>query len=142
MWGATDMKALNEIKQTAVGAAVLADWLGDGLHLVAQEKADRRALSCLTGNDGAGCPHLSHPGWWDSAKGSVASAIKKQLEAKAGLKLETDLDRNVPRMCSVCGCCAPLKAWAPIKHIAAHTPEDLVKKFPPHCWIRQEIENL
>jgi hypothetical protein len=135
------MKALDEIKNTATGAAVLADWLGDGLHPVTQEQADRRAVSCLSGNDGAECPHLSHPNWWDSAKGSVAFAIKEQLEAKAGLKLETKLDEH-PRMCSRCGCCMPVKAWTPIKHIASHMTDDAVKSHPPFCWIRQEIENL
>lgn len=135
------MKALDELKQTAVGAAVLSDWLGDGLHPVAQEQADRRALSCLTGNDGRECPHLAHPGWLDTAKGAVAFAIKEQLAAKAGLKLSTALDAT-PRLCNVCGCYTPLKAWTPIKHIADNTEESMVKKFPPHCWVRQEIENL
>lgn len=135
------MKAFDDLKNTANGAAILADWLGDGGHPITQEQADRRSLSCLAGDDGKECPHLTHPRWWDSAKGAVAFAIKEQLEAKAGLKLTTKLDEH-PRLCNVCGCCMPLKAWVPIEHIAAHTPEDLVKKFPPYCRIRQEIENL
>lgn len=134
------MNLINELKNDANGAAVLADWLGNGGTPVCQDTADRRARACLEGSGGE-CPRLTHPRWWESAKGAVAFAIKEQLEAKSGLKLETKLDAN-PRLCNVCGCCASLKAWVPIAHIASHTPDDLVNKFPPHCWIRQEIENL
>lgn len=132
------MSVTNEI---LTGVATIKDWLGDGGAPVTQAQADQRAETCLRGNDGKECPHLTHPRWWEKTKGGIAFAIKEQLEAKSDMKLVTELDQ-VPRLCNVCGCCMPLKAWVPIEHIAAHTPEDLVKKFPPYCRIRQEIENL
>lgn len=141
MWGENHMSLIDEIRNDVTGAAVLADWLGDGLNPVDQKVADARAAVCLTGNGGGECPHLKSPNWWDNQKGNIAFAIKEQLEAKSKMKLATELDAT-PRMCSICGCCMPLKAWVPIKHVAAHTSEDLVKKFVPWCWQRIEIENL
>jgi hypothetical protein len=135
------MSFLDELKHDANGLAVLADWLGDGLTPVPQALADERANACLRGNDGKECPNLCAPNWWDSTKDAIADAIKQHVEKKAQLKLETELDL-VPRMCRACGCCMPTKVWVPLKHIAAHTPEDVVKKFTPYCKIRQEIENL
>ncbi len=133
------MSVFNEIK---TGASVLRDWFGDGLNPVGSAVANTRALVCLKGNDGLECPHLKAPNWWDEQiKNPAADAIKKQLEAKSHLKLETALDQH-PRMCGVCGCCASLKVWTPLKHIAAHTSEETTKKFPAFCWIRQEIESL
>ena len=135
------MNLVDELKNDARGLAILADWLGDGLTPVSQELADKRASVCLTGNDGKECPHLTHPRWWESAKDVVADTIKEQMVAKSGMHLETKLDA-VPRMCNVCGCCTALKVWTPTKHIAAHTSDELAKKFTPYCWVRHEVENL
>lgn len=135
------MSLLNEIKNDAAGYAVLHDWFGDGATPVSQDTANTRAMACLHGDSGNECPYLTYPNWWDKKKGAIADAIKEQLEKKSQLKLETYLDKN-SRMCSVCGCCASLKVWTPTKHIAAHTSEELTKKFPGWCWVRQEIENL
>lgn len=137
------MNPIHELKNTVAGAAVLRDWFGDGLHPVSQDQANTRAMACLHGKSGVECPHLKAPNWWNAAaqaKDHIADAIKAQLAAKGSLKLETALDKH-PRMCGVCGCCASLKVWTPIKHIAAHTSEELTKKYPAYCWIRQEIEN-
>lgn len=135
------MSLLNEISNDVAGYQVLLDWLGDGGHPVSQDTANTRAMACLHGDNGNECPYLTYPDWWEKQKGRVASAIKDQLEAKGKLKLETALDKN-SRMCSVCGCCASLKVWTPIQFIKSHTSDEVAAKFPPHCWIRQEIENL
>lgn len=135
------MSLLDEIRSDLNGAAVLKDWLGDGLNPVDQKVADARAARCLRGNDGKECVFLVAPRWHETAKGAVAFAIKEQLEAKSKLKLESELDATEP-MCKRCGCCMALKIWTPIQHIAAHTPDDLLKSYPGFCWQRIEIENL
>lgn len=134
------MSLLNELKNDVTGAAVLADWLGNGSAPVCQDTADRRAAICLRGNDGNECPHLTSPEWYEKAKGAVAFAIKQQLEAKSKIDLKTEMDSH-KKMCRQCGCCMELKVWAPIEYIAAHTADDLLKKFPGFCWQRIEIEN-
>lgn len=132
------MNATNEI---LTGVAVLADWLGDGLSPVSQAQADQRAETCLIGNGGKECPHLRAPKWWEEhSKEPVAQAIKRQLEAKSEMKLSTALDAH-PRLCDICGCCMPVKVWVPAKHIAEHTPDELLKEFPGYCFQRIEIEN-
>src|SRR5690348_4779416 len=89
-----NMNALNEFKQTANGAAVLSDWLGDGGHPVDQSVADERASRCLRGNDGKMCEFLGAAKWWEGAKGAIAFAIKEHLEAKSELNLSTEMDQH------------------------------------------------
>ncbi len=133
------MTPVNEI---LTGVAVLKDWLGDGMSPVSQTQADQRAETCLIGNSGKECPHLRGAKWWEEhSKEPIAEAIKSHLEAKHEMKLSTALDKH-PRLCDICGCCMPTKAWVPIKHIAAHTPDEMVKRFPAYCFQRIEIENL
>lgn len=135
------MNVINEISNDARGAQILKGWLGNGATPVCSEKALVRSASCLKGNDGKECPHLKSPRWWETAKDSIADAIKEQLEAKSKMKLNSPMDEH-PRLCGVCGCCMSLKVWVPIQYIAAHTPDNKVKEFPAWCWLRQEIENL
>jgi hypothetical protein len=135
------MNPVEEIANNATGLRVIHDWLGDGLQPVSQETANRRSFSCLEGNDGKECPHLHAPRWWETYKTPIADAIKRQLEKKADMKLTSRMDEH-PRNCGVCGCCMPLKVWVPTKHIAAHTSDETVKKFPAYCFQRIELENL
>lgn len=135
------MSIINEISNTTRGAAILKGWLGNGANPVPQEKADLRSLSCLQGNNGAECPHLKAPRWWETAKDSIATAIKEQLEEKSKMKLASPMDVH-PRLCGVCGCCMPLKVFVPIEYIATHTPDDKWKQYPAYCWQRIEAENL
>lgn len=122
--------------------AILKDWLGNGLSPVPQEVADRRAATCLAGNNGKECPFLVAPRWWqEHSTEPIAMAIKDQLEKKSEMKLDTSLDR-VPSMCKKCGCAMPLKVWVPIQHIATHTPENKISEYPAYCWQRIEAENL
>ncbi len=136
------MSMLNEIQQSVTGAAVLRDWFGDGLHPVSQDQANTRSMACLHGNNGLECPNLAGANWLEQQiKNPIADAIKKQLETKNALKLETPMDKH-PRLCRPCGCYMALKVWTPIEFIKAHTSEETVAKLPGWCWQRIEIENL
>lgn len=133
------MSIYEEIKKTAVGMALIKDWLGEGGH-VSQAVADHRSLACLRGGpDGTECPHNKAPKWWEFAKGEIAETIRRQLEVKEKVRLSTPFEDKL-HMCSVCGCCLKLKIHTPIKHIKNHMKAEVFEKLPVFCWQRTEIE--
>lgn len=128
-----------ELRQTANGAHVLDDWLGAGGMPVPLHQAELRSAACLYGTKmGAPCQFNVAPKWWERFfKDPVAIAIRGHLEVKnnIGLRLSKEDDLHI---CGVCGCCLPLKLFVPIEHIKAHhKPEH---QYPPHCWVRKEME--
>lgn len=131
------MSALEVIKQDAVGAAILADWIGDGGVPVSPNMAEARAAMCLN------CPHHEPGRWWNIFfRDPIAKAIRRTLEFKNRMNLRL-FDEDKFGMCLKCGCSPRLKVWVPIEHIAAHTPPEQVAEFPKdRCWIRSEIEAL
>lgn len=128
------MRFINEIRQTADGAAVLSEWLGQGGLPVEKALAETRSSIC------EGCPENKAPGWWDKNKGRIAETIKRHLGIKHQMALKVSNESKV-HMCSQCGCCISLKVWVPMAHIMHHTSPELLSKFPGHCWIKNEILN-
>ena len=129
------MNLLTEIKNDATGAALLADWLGEGGETVDQATAEARAAVCLQ------CP-MHRPGkWWEIVfKDPMAHWIRTRLAIKHRLGLRLSVEDKMG-MCSVCGCALRLKAWTPTKFIAAHTSPEKLSEYPKTgCWIRSEIE--
>jgi hypothetical protein len=133
------MSVLDEIRNDINGAAILNDWLGAGGHPVSQETSDHRSLACVRGNNGEICRENVAPKWWETAKGKIADAIRSQLELKNKLRMTTPLESHLS-MCRVCGCCLPLKVFVPIQHIKAHTPSEMLARYPSFCWQRKEME--
>ncbi len=124
---------ISELRQTATGAAILDDWLGAGGQPVPQSHADARAAKCVV------CPLNVAPGWWHlHFVDKIAKAIRRHLEVKNSIGLDTPHDLNLS-MCKVCGCCNRLAVWVPIKHIALHTDDEKLNKFPEPCWKKHEI---
>ena len=130
------MSVLDEIRNDANGLALLYDWLGDEERPMRQHTADVRAAICLDCNK-------HRPGkWWEQmVKDPIAEVIRKQLQIKHQMKLETTFD-DVLGMCRVCGCCIRTKVWVPPKHLKNHTPLDRLKQYPPWCWVPPEIESI
>lgn len=135
------MNILDEIKKEVAGAALLKDWLGDGLRHVSQEQADHRSIACVRGADGNGCPHNRSAKWWEVHKQAAAGIIKSQMELKARMKISTPLEEHLC-MCDVCGCALPLKVHVPTDHIRNHTTPEMLANYPPYCWQRIELESL
>lgn len=129
-----------EIRNDINGAAILKDWLGEGMHPVSQELADHRSLACISGDNGQKCPHNRESKWWEKSKQAVAGVMLEQMAIKNKLQVTTPLEEHLG-ICDACGCCLPLKIHTPIEFIKAHTSDEQVKQFPAWCWIRQEIEN-
>ncbi len=108
-----------------VGAAVLKDWLGDGLVPVDRVEAERRAAICVR------CPN--------NQRGNVlvdaaAETFRRLVEAKNDMKLVTVHDAKL-ETCSACSCRLTLKVWAPLDHIQKRTDAEVRAKLWSECWI-------
>jgi len=125
------MSLLSHFMQTAQGAYLLQDWLGEGGEPVSHELAAARAKICET------CPENSHPLWWEHTKDIIADIIKKQLELKHVMQLRVP-NEDFLHMCRQCGCCVRLKVHTPMEYIRKHTLKRQLEAFPEHCWQRNE----
>lgn len=129
--------AAEVISSTVSGAAVLADWLGDGLQPVPEEQAQVRSDICTGRLNGTACPKNQQSGWrWTMA---VAQNIHAQMAKKteAGIKVEGEDQLGT---CQACGCHLKLKVHVPFRHIHAHTSDEQMSKFPDFCWIQKELK--
>jgi hypothetical protein len=122
---------LKVLRQTATGAYILYDWLGEGGEPVPAEQANARAKVCQ------GCPENRKAEWWQTAHSIIADAIMEHLAVKNELELKVENEDKIG-MCRVCGCCNRMKVWSPLKHIKRHTLSETLAAFPPHCWIKTE----
>lgn len=117
--------AMAGLKRAASGTAVVIDWLTSGGAPVAQELANKRAAVCVA------CPKNVAGAWFTTAP---AELIKKTLEARKDLKLETPHDAAL-KSCDVCRCLMRLKVHTPLEFILAKTKPEIMSEFPAHCWI-------
>lgn len=130
------MTALESIRQSASGAALLADWLGDGGKTMPPRLAEKRAAVC------AKCP-VNEPesNWVHKFTGTIAETVRQQLEIKNKLELKTSQDDKL-HICAGCGCTLGLKVWVPLAHIIRHTDAETMEKFDGDCWIPTEKKRL
>lgn len=115
----------------------LLEWLGAGGNAVPAIQADGRAQACIAGNDGKPCPFNKAPLWWETAKGSIAEAIRAMLAVKNNAEMHVKGESDL-HICSKCGCCLQLKVWTPIEHVAKAVDRETVADVP-YCWIRKEL---
>lgn len=120
------MSLIGEIQNTARGAAVLKDWLGDA-EVVPQHIAEERAKICID------CPENREPRWWEKIKTDLADRMILHLSVKNKIGLAVK-DEEKLGICRVCGCCNPLAIWVPNEHLKKHTSAELQSKFPAWCW--------
>lgn len=123
------LAAAADIKRAAQGTGVVLDWLTSGGMPVAQELANRRAVTCVA------CPKNVEGSWYTVAP---AELIKATLEARKDLKLETPSDAAL-KSCDVCKCLMRLKVWVPLEHITKNTKPEIMREFPQDiCWIARK----
>lgn len=111
---------------------MLQDWLGEGMVPVSRIQAQQRANVCLQ------CPKNEEGRIDEFFKAPVAAFIRKQIEAKNGMKLRVDGEKRL-HICSVCGCILRLKPWVPAKHLKEVTDAETLKSFPSNCWVPSAI---
>lgn len=133
---------VEELKQMAGAAPILAEWFGEGGEPVSRELAGKRANVCRNIHDFAPCEKNVSPNWWQkNLTNPIAQTIIALLEFKqrTELHLPVDVEEDL-NMCLSCGCALRLKIWTPIKHIAAHTTPEQLEEYPAFCWILREIK--
>lgn len=132
--GAAVVDAMAGLKRAASGTAVVIDWLTSGGNPVAQELANKRAVICaVDAGNGNPCPHNVDGAWFTTAP---AELIKKTLEARKDLKLETPHDAAL-KSCNVCKCLNRLKVWTPLEFILSKTKPEIMAEFPSWCWVKK-----
>ncbi len=116
-------RAVARIKNTAQGARILAEWLGDGGTPVDRRFAQDRIDICLR------CIH-NKPTKADSIEKSVAEAIIEQEQIRHDMAMVLYGEGNAGT-CDVCGCYLKLKVWVPLSYLGGG-------KMPDNCWISRE----
>ena len=126
-----DAAAAGGAKRAVAGAALLIDWLGDGLKPVTAPHAAQRALVCVE------CPLNRDPNLAQSAMGAVARGFHLLMEAKNAMSLSTPSDSKL-KTCQACDCDLKLKVHAEMAHIKKHTKQETYDRLATPCWIRNE----
>lgn len=120
-----------KITRVGTGITTLADWLGSDGTPVANTLAEQRAGIC------AGCPQNSDQDLLSIFTKPAADLIRRQLEERKQLKLETTNDAKLG-ICLACGCPTRLKVHVPLKFIKAHMKEPEASQLDARCWIKKE----
>lgn len=122
---------LEKVRNVAVGAETLIEWIASGKEAVERDLADRRAMTCVV------CP-LNDPGDWTRwFTIPVTRAISKALEKRREWKLATISDDRLG-VCSACTCPMKLKVHMPLDQILARIAPDTMNRLDPKCWILEE----
>lgn len=122
---------VGSVKKTAAGIGLVRDWIGSGLKPVDKSLAELRAGVCVE------CPQNGDPNWIQKLDAVAADGIKKLLEIRNDLQLQTPHDAKI-FTCLACDCALKLKVWAPSNHILEHTSPEVKAKLDPRCWITAE----
>jgi len=123
--------AVGASKRVAAGVGVLLEWLGSSAKPVDQATSEHRATVCAT------CPQNGKGGLLEYFTGKAASTIKTQIEIKNDLALKTSHDAELGT-CLACMCKLDLKCHVPLKHILAHTSDEVKTKLDHRCWVLHE----
>lgn len=124
-------------KRLVAGVSTLVSWAEDGAPTVSQELANRRAAICTGGDDPVkACPLNGKGGLESYFTVPAQEAIRKQLERKRLMKLETPMDEMLG-VCTACDCPLGLKVWMPLGNILAKMLPAAQEALAPNCWIRK-----
>lgn len=138
-------RAVGVARRLADGAAILSEWVGDGLAPVSKTEAQDRADVCTGRGGAARCPHNRADATLADFTGPIAAIVHRQMNHKAGLQLFVDGEPELTT-CGVCLCDLKLKVWCPSATILSRTPNAMWRKFaaesPPNCWMRALNPNM
>lgn len=106
----------------------MGEWLAQGMRLVPQEVAEKRARICTGADTGKPCPNNQHIGACWSCKGifSTLSALIGERKTTQNESLQT---------CSACKCALRAKIWLPQEAVKVDST-----KVPSFCWMARDTE--
>lgn len=122
---------LHSLKNVAAGGEILVEWIKDGAEAVPIAQATKRASIC------ADCPKNVKADLTSIFTVPVSWAIKKELERRKELRLETSFDDRLG-VCSACSCPMKLKIWIPLNSFLHKMTSEAMNELDPKCWILQE----
>lgn len=126
--------AMAGAKRLTVGIGAWFAWLGEGLPMVDQDVAEKRAAIC------ADCPlnqPATGPMQWIYDK--VKRPISELLQIKNDQRVETSLDSKL-FCCQACDCPMVLKVHCLPEIILQRERPEHLAKLDPRCWILKEKE--
>lgn len=118
----------DKIRALAAGAAILAEWIGDGASPVPATEANRRADIC------AACPKNERGNLENWFTVFASETIRKQIASAQDLKLTTQSDAKLG-VCTACLCPLKLKVHVPLENIKNHLPDRIRTALDPRCWV-------
>jgi hypothetical protein len=105
-------------------------WTDQGA-VVSVSQAESRASVCVK------CPKNETGDWTRFFSGPGAELVRRQLEAKNGMKLETSHDASL-HVCGACQCPLTLKVWSPIRLVKEKLKPEQREQMPEICWVKTE----
>lgn len=118
------MNLIQHIQHIPHGIESIRQWLGDGGDVVPMETAEKRAAICVT------CT-ANVQGFAVTER--VAEAIRRHLEVKHALKLQTSQEDKLGT-CGICSCALRLLINVPIDRVRSQMTEAEIGQTPRHCW--------
>ncbi len=122
---------VQRVRNAAVGAKVLVEWIASGAEAVPVEQATARAEVCSK------CPLNDASDFTKLFTVPVSAAIHEALNARREMKLETPYDGSL-HVCSACLCPMKLKVHVPLAKFYPNMSEVTKVALHPSCWIRTE----
>src|SRR5260221_2807480 len=127
----------HKARNVVAGEEAVVTWLIEGAPVVSQELANKRAATCTGGDDPSkACPMNGKGGLERYFTIPVVNAIRKQIERKKQMKLETPMDEMLG-VCEACTCPLVLKPWMPLENILKNLLPEQAAALAPQCWIRR-----
>ena len=117
-------------RNVAAGVETIVSWEDDGAPIVEQALANRRAEICSV------CPQNGKGGLERYFTVPAANAIRKQIERKHDMKMETPFDDKLG-VCEACTCPLVLKPWMPLDNILEKILPEQAAALDENCWIRK-----
>lgn len=122
---------LSGVKNAAVGAKTLVEWIKNGAEAVSKELSNQRALTCVT------CPQNKAGDYTRFFTEPVAEAIRAEVSKRKMMELSTDQDDHI-NVCDACGCPLKLKVHMPVDQIRKKMPQNTKDLLDKRCWILNE----
>lgn len=127
------MNPLKIIKAAADFHRTRRDWLGGDGEFIDADDAQKRADTCLHGNQGKPCQHNREMSLFEILTGAAARSVIAQLKVKdqLGLRLRGEGELHT---CAICLCNLKLKPWTPSQYIHVSFQRE---ELPPWCWMHE-----